>query len=696
MSVQEPTEQSGAEVNTRANVDVLDEKGMLALHVRVQKLVEQYGAEVNTRDQYGDSPLHEACNNCNANTVKLLLSAGADREVKNIEGKTPKEALNDSGSEDKGKAEIKTLLTKPALVGTRKYVPKIPQFLPKCLPREESTCKDFTAYVRYYRRGSSHTQATSTTIHGLVYESESTLKQIEKDFVGSQEDQGKPDDTGVWRWVHFPANNMTWIRDFIHTITEKLEHAEKERVWKFVECTMKDRKLVTKHGCSRVAHVEDWPKEGQLEANGNIHPHDSRPGDSNPSHKAEPAQDKTSSSSSPAGALSDKRLSIVCPYIDFETEEYIGYKYQIRRHSHEQNLTEHSRKMILLEKTYPPLSGLAGLQVPQTLDSSYYDTLEEEKLLFRDQDQVVLKWFKSEKNRTNMSEQSRPQSASSTQPTVEHDQGTTDAERPLSLKSPAGRRPMGMRAQPKLLMIHQLWLWKLDENTIITSCPDRWHAGVEDTLIDTIRQSGVEHLNEPEDLIQHIMNVCVRFLDEFRDAGVGEHILDIFDSSVSQTAQSEVEAFKNFQKLTAGDGVQQLSVSRRKDMLSVAEEIKLMYEVKDLRDEILLLQRVFDTQAEVLKKLARILWSDAEEAKQSRENYIDMCGTMDLIERAERLDKNAGRTLQGLDYLVQVKQAQSSLYEAKTTGTLNNYIMVFTIVTILFTNTVLLMASSGW
>jgi hypothetical protein len=37
-----------------------------------------------------------------------------------------------------------------------------------------------------------------------------------------------------------------------------------------------------------------------------------------------------------------------------------------------------------------------------------------------------------------------------------------------------------------------------------------------------------------------------------------------------------------------------------------------------------------------------------------------------------------------LDYLVQTKQAQSSLGEAETAGMLNNYILLFTVVTIIF------------
>lgn len=41
-----------------------------------------------------------------------------------------------------------------------------------------------------------------------------------------------------------------------------------------------------------------------------------------------------------------------------------------------------------------------------------------------------------------------------------------------------------------------------------------------------------------------------------------------------------------------------------------------------------------------------------------------------------------------LDYLVQAKQAQFSLYEAESAGRLNNYIMIFTVVTVVFASLV--------
>lgn len=102
-------------------------------------------------------------------------------------------------------------------------------------------------------------------------------------------------------------------------------------------------------------------------------------------------------------------------------------------------------------------------------------------------------------------------------------------------------------------MVQQFWLWKLDEgeedciilmkilitnrttDTIITAFPGRYHEGVEDTLIETIRDSGVDEYRSPEELIEHFLLKCVTFLERFNEAGLKIHILDIFESSIAET-----------------------------------------------------------------------------------------------------------------------------------------------------------------
>ncbi|KAH8900720.1 hypothetical protein GQ53DRAFT_130451 [Thozetella sp. PMI_491] len=405
-----------------------------------------------------------------------------------------------------------------------------------------------------------------------------------------------------------------------------------------------------------------------------------------------------------------------------------------------------------LEQAYLPFRGSHGLQTPQTLDQSYYDMLRPEELMTRDRDQVVYKWFKPSTTATtattlvpdldtlpgsihlmaHLDEATDTQlprtvvrspslSANSMvekqpQTDTEHDKLVPEAAGNGRLPGPASKEDIGSTASfglgrrdtlsnlqlKKLILIHQLWLWKIDENTVITSFPERWHTGVEDTLLETIRQSGVSEFRNPEDLIVHILYECVSFLEKYRDAGLGNHILDIFESSIATRANQEVSYFKKFNASIQGardreEGQTKSEQHRPKD--DIDGEVNLIYEVKDIRDELHLIQRVFKSQAAVIDKFSKLFWPGiGEEDKQYREKFIEDCGVGDIIERAEKLDEDANRTLEGLDYLVQVKQAQSSLKEsvaagelnikaleeAKRSQKLNNYIMLFTTISVVF------------
>ena len=54
-----------------------------------------------------------------------------------------------------------------------------------------------------------------------------------------------------------------------------------------------------------------------------------------------------------------------------------------------------------------------------------------------------------------------------------------------------------------------------------------------DTLLETIRQGNLDVLTTPNDLIKRILSETVTFLDEFKWAGLGNHILDIFEGEIA-------------------------------------------------------------------------------------------------------------------------------------------------------------------
>jgi hypothetical protein len=163
------------------------------------------------------------------------------------------------------------------------------------------------------------------------------------------------------------------------------------------------------------------------------------------------------------------------PYIDFEAKTYL--QRQNLEEIPENLRTPHFAKMKNLHETYPIYTGSAGLQAPTTLDGSYYDMLNEKKLLARDGDQVVLKWFGVKEvkqgdylktSRQYFENRSRSveslsadevQSSNqmpSTDVTVDG-QRSAEPSKPLPCKAGVTKQ----EDVPKMLMIHQLWLWKL-------------------------------------------------------------------------------------------------------------------------------------------------------------------------------------------------------------------------------------------
>ena len=163
-------------------------------------------------------------------------------------------------------------------------------------------------------------------------------------------------------------------------------------------------------------------------------------------------------------------------------------------------------------------------------------------------------------------------------------------------------------------------------------------------------------------------------------------------------SDKETACFKDF-KQSLEDKALTTSLAK-----SINIEIALIYEVKDICDELHLVLRVFQNQRDVLEKFSNIFWpGTSDSAKKFREQFMQDCGVEALIKRADKLVADAIRTLDAvsklpfvptsipffltfskLDYLVQTKQAQASLSEAEAAGRLNNYIMLFTVVTVIF------------
>ena len=103
---------SGWNINTRKteSVPILEGRtsgGLRPLHsaalcgqVECVKLLAERGADLDCQDDNMWTPLHWAAEGANSDVVRTLLSCGADRSIKNKDGKTAEDIANSKDDDD--------------------------------------------------------------------------------------------------------------------------------------------------------------------------------------------------------------------------------------------------------------------------------------------------------------------------------------------------------------------------------------------------------------------------------------------------------------------------------------------------------------------------------------------------------------------------------------------------------------------
>ncbi|RYC55422.1 hypothetical protein CHU98_g10785 [Xylaria longipes] len=352
--------------------------------------------------------------------------------------------------------------------------------------------------------------------------------------------------------------------------------------------------------------------------------------------------------------------SIVVPYFDMEPLE----SYLSRGDSQD----NHCRKKQALERVYRKLGdGNEDLHVPCTLDQSYYLSLHDSTE--RDKTQVVAKYADLREGDTT--------EATPTQGGI-------------------------IRKPKKLLMVNQIWLWKLDSNTLITAFPDRWHQGQETDLLSHISQVIEGDLPSTVDsMVIQILHSAIGFMDTPNNAGLDGNLFDIFNEMIAHWANAETQCFNAFykaQKDRKEKGEPEAKKKDDDDICDITKEVEILGEVKDIGDELKMIERVLQDQATVL---AQYRTSRNDSLPQEEMNRLDTLD-QDLdsrIYKVQRLARDAFAVETSLNHLLDLKQKQANFNEARDTRKLaneadnrarageeqNQLLFVFTMITVVFT-----------
>ncbi|KAI9869299.1 MAG: hypothetical protein M1813_000088 [Trichoglossum hirsutum] len=507
-----------------------------------------------------------------------------------------------------------------------------------------------------------------------------------------------------FRWFHLAANNMDWVEDLIKRIfrdsgRKNLEHYPLSefisRSWSEISGAAERapymKPLCTKEPTVHRFHEHKRNLERGTERAPGQATLDQGPVKREKEGKASPGSDKLAQLqlvSKPrknkqareglagSGLSRDKlmnererppglfnRIATYMPYLTFSTLDHLLQEAkaskegkQPKDESHATEINEAAYALSLDEELMKAYEGQV-VHKSRSLDQYYYSSLSDTK--FRDSDQVVTRYFKDKEG-----------------------------------------------VKKRMLRVDQLWLWIIDENTIITSSTHRLDDE-EDLIHESILNDLAEGKNKRrpppssvEQMRDLIMNVTVGFISQLRvESGTGkdatlESTLQIFENSINDISDAEAKLFLEFKDRVDDSDKNQLGSPKSIDLeksdnpyYAIGEEIEKLREIKDIRDELNILKSLLEDQKDVWKQA---FWDPAEKAYVGSK-YMQSGGLAEAIETIAEMDKDAERVQNSINSLLDLKQKQANILEAvsgrkqaEDTAKQGNTIMVFTLVTIIF------------
>ncbi|KAK0701938.1 hypothetical protein B0T26DRAFT_735298 [Lasiosphaeria miniovina] len=304
-----------------------------------------------------------------------------------------------------------------------------------------------------------------------------------------------------------------------------------------------------------------------------------------------------------------------------------------------------------------------------------------------------------------------------------------------------------IKKTPKLIMVDQLWMWVLDEKTVITAFPGRYGNGY-DRHLDGIHKSIRNRLRSAR--IWSAFDIALIILDEcsttfFSRTGIDNsqpRVLDIFSEAIGRVTNLSTISLGHVWHW--GEKASEIFRSKYRNkeesklylpLLDINVEGKLLQEVKDILEEVDIMLSILKRQREIIrifgKNVEQIvdpgrLWatepdgmsstrffSDGEEGRvypgqhafevQSnltrkrtqllwfRVQSLDLINKVsDRMNELEDLREGAKSTAQDVFDLLTLKQQQANVFQI---GSLTNAeeavrqgraVMMFTVVTIIF------------
>ncbi|KAH7308294.1 hypothetical protein BKA65DRAFT_415197 [Rhexocercosporidium sp. MPI-PUGE-AT-0058] len=256
-------------------------------------------------------------------------------------------------------------------------------------------------------------------------------------------------------------------------------------------------------------------------------------------------------------------------------------------------------------------------------------------------------------------------------------------------------------ATGRVVMVDQLWMWILDENTIVTSFPRRWgrnkpdpsavHRAIRDHFgrLDSTQKRSIY------DLALVIIDECSRvFFDRTKPLDQRPEVVAIFGSAISDIAEMKTMAYERFGRdinaINAPDSVEDAEELIRKS-LNISFEWSVLIEAQHIIDELQIMQEIFTQQIVVIRDFEKAL-KDMNAGNSTLERAATLIRDMEMRkDELAGLEKLQAKTRLQLRELLDMKQQQAGIIEAKAAirradeaVLQGRSIVVFTVFTVFF------------
>lgn len=728
-----------------AEVNAVEQRNKTALHLAIAhgredivQLLMQHKADINARSDGGWTPLHNACDKGSVSIVRALLAAGANINGQLLNGVTPLHLAAQAGHTEvvecllERKDEVKrrirdnfgsTPFLRAAQFKRKDIVSLLAPFnnVEALTDDAKGACEGFEATIVDFGNFHNENRVQKTSVFNLLYGRDpvNTRKQAITAI---------PTDAATdFRWIHLPANNMTWVESLLtkafieegahdvdgfkgveksfnyqhrgqrihshfmrplcqstprrqgfredsagdrsdHQTVSGSEHSGPVKMQKFHERTDSyspdESHTPGKKGKGAAKRGKSGPGPGTPKQSDKV--------------KAQlPRRDTNMSSLSVCkeSSHSDWNVYTFMPYLHFETVEK------------RQRMQEAIQRA---EEKRPQTRRPQALSFSQTdIHEGISRTPTRDELLINAH---LISSTASLHVRRTLDQFFYPNI----------DTCIRDLDQVVYRYQTVEQGREKCWKDPKIFMVDQLWMWILGSNLVVTSFPQRWEQpkndplNVLDGIIEDINSKTREPVRSVHDLAITITSRCSGVFDRHRMGDEEYQFLDMFEASIGTATDRETVLFKEFNTASfqASDWLkshrrisrstwtsefnmeddpfedrytQPLFVDK---LLDIGQETDLLAETKDIRDELNMISTVLQHQQHVLADfqdvISEIFYGQHRSQHEIKKRFKEQQRTIDMhLKDINRMDKQAERIYASITDLLDLKQKHANAFEAR-------------------------------